>query len=97
MPSASGKNNMNAVRKLIPTPNAGTEVSSLRDSVRVLSEVIGQLAERIDLLEAREALRGYRPVEAERSRRLAHNVASRFALDSGVRTGRTPRGARSRA
>ena len=64
MPSASGKNNMNSVRKLIPAPSAGpTEVSSLRDSVRVLSEVIGQLAERIDLLEAREALRGYRPVE----------------------------------
>jgi hypothetical protein len=37
-------------------PFAARADASIRDSVRVLAEIVAQLSERIELLEAREAL-----------------------------------------
>jgi hypothetical protein len=61
---AAGDDKMLSMKKLIPAVAAApSEVSALRDSVRVLSEVVRHLAERIEVLETRETLRGFRPVE----------------------------------
>ena len=60
----AGDDKMLSVKKLIPAVAAAQpEVSALRDSIRVLSEVVSHLAERVEVLEARESLRGLRPVE----------------------------------
>ncbi len=61
---AAGDDKMLSVKRLIPAAAAAqSEISALRDSVRVLSEVVSHLAERIEVLETRETLRGFRPVE----------------------------------
>ncbi len=61
---AAGDDKMLSMKKLIPAVAAApSEVSALRDSIRVLSEVVSHLAERIEVLETRETLRGFRPVE----------------------------------
>jgi hypothetical protein len=61
---AAGDDKMLSMKKLIPAVAAApSEVSALRDSIRVLSEVVSHLAERIEVLETRESLRGLRPVK----------------------------------
>ncbi len=50
--------------KLTPRMIEGAEIAELRDSVRVLSEVIRHLAERVEILETREALGRFRPTGA---------------------------------
>lgn len=63
-PRASGDKKMLSVNRPLPAAAAGpADIATLRDSVRVLSEVVGQLAERVELLETSESLRAYRPVE----------------------------------
>jgi hypothetical protein len=44
-----------------PKASAGTELTEVRASIAVLSEVLRQLAERIELLEAGEVLRRFKP------------------------------------
>jgi hypothetical protein len=52
------------MRSLLPTPPSPAKLkalaprsdASVRDSVRILSEIVAQLSERIELLEARELL-----------------------------------------
>jgi hypothetical protein len=46
-----------------PNPTEEPQLSELRDSIRVLSEVTRHLAERVELLEARETLGRFRPLE----------------------------------
>jgi hypothetical protein len=50
--------------KLTPKMTEGAEITELRDSVRVLSEVIRHLAERVEILETRDALGRFRPTGA---------------------------------
>jgi hypothetical protein len=44
-------------------PTEGSQIAELRDSIRVLSEVLRHLAERVELLEAQQSLVRFRPVE----------------------------------
>jgi hypothetical protein len=50
--------------KLTPKMVEGADLAELRDSVRVLSEVIRHLAERVEILETRETLGRFRPTGA---------------------------------
>jgi hypothetical protein len=50
--------------KLTPKMIEGAEIAELRDSVRVLSEVIRHLAERVEILETRETLGRFRAIGA---------------------------------
>ncbi len=53
-----GKDNMNATQSHSDhIIQAQTEEVELRDAVRVLSAVVGELAERVELLETRERIR----------------------------------------
>ena len=62
---AAGDDKMLSVKRLIPVAGpAKSEIGALRDSIRVLSEVVSQLSERIEVLETRDTLRAFRPAES---------------------------------